>query len=215
MHLTDSIRTSSKLIASIVLAGVLLLAGSIPAATAQQTAFDIVLSDGQFVYGPNVGDFDVQAYLAEYAPHLAPYAEQINGLAAYYSVNPKVYLTLLELAGGLISTPAPAADKLHNPFGLDESGLMAELEMLSKTLTEAYYSRLYRSLPATYSIPAPQAIDPVAGDRIGPDEIPNAASHAVATALASFQSEMQIAAALDTSVPASFYQTYVNLFPGD
>src|SRR6185503_12786307 len=48
-----------------------------------------VLSNGQFVYGPNVGDFDLKTYLQDNAPYLVKYADDLYGRSEYFSVNPK------------------------------------------------------------------------------------------------------------------------------
>lgn len=84
-----------------------------------------VLSNGEFVYGPNVGNFDIQAYLAANAPHLAMYAEDLYGRADYYSINPKVYLTLLEVHARLLSNPDPS--RIEDPFNLASSGFILKL----------------------------------------------------------------------------------------
>lgn len=48
-----------------------------------------LLSDGQFVWGPNVGHFDIFAYLETRDSPLSVYADDIAGWANYSSVNPK------------------------------------------------------------------------------------------------------------------------------
>src|SRR5215208_8243012 len=100
-----------------------------------------VLSDGQFVYGPNVGDFDLKAYLQERAPHLAAYADDLYGRAEYFSINPKVYLTFLEVHAHLVSNPDAA--RIENPFGLPDLDFIAQIESLSETMSDAYYLHLY------------------------------------------------------------------------
>jgi hypothetical protein len=47
-----------------------------------------VLSNGEFVYGPNVGDFDIQTYLAANSPQLVKYAIDLYGRAAGSSIPP-------------------------------------------------------------------------------------------------------------------------------
>jgi murein DD-endopeptidase MepM/ murein hydrolase activator NlpD len=44
-------------------------------------------------------------------------AAAIEGAAAYYGLNPRILLALLEAANGLLSTPAPPAETLQRPFG--------------------------------------------------------------------------------------------------
>src|SRR5215212_6858644 len=77
---------------------------------------DNVLSNGQFVYGPNIGDFIIKTYLEEHAPHLLKYADDLYGRSEYYSINPKIYLTLLEIHSHLISDADPAI--LEDSLGL-------------------------------------------------------------------------------------------------
>ena len=108
-----------------------------------------VLSDGQFVYGPNVGDFSIQDYIKSNAPHLLKYADALYERSEYYSINPKVYLTLLEMHSRLISTPDTAA--MENPFGLKSGDFVSQIEQLSNIMTEAYYAHLlsYTPLPVS------------------------------------------------------------------
>lgn len=78
-------RTALRIVA---LAALLFTSGllSIVSAAAPQVAgmpADAALSDGQFVYGPNVGDFSVRDYLAARAPHLLPHADDLYGRAEY------------------------------------------------------------------------------------------------------------------------------------
>ena len=69
-----------------------------------QLEFDTSLvSDGQFVWGPNVGDFDIGAYLDDLGSPLAAYAPDIELWASYSSVNPKILITILELRYGWVS----------------------------------------------------------------------------------------------------------------
>jgi hypothetical protein len=46
-----------------------------------------VLSDGQFVYVPNIGDVNVKTYLEAKAPHLPSYAAGLYRHSEYYSIN--------------------------------------------------------------------------------------------------------------------------------
>ena len=69
-----------------------------------QLEFDSSLvSDGQFVWGPNVGDFDIGAFLDDQGSPLAAYAPDIELWASYSSVNPKVLIAILELRYGWVS----------------------------------------------------------------------------------------------------------------
>ena len=160
-----------------------------------------LLSDGQFVYGPNVGSFDVVDYMTAQAPQLAGYAETLYGRAEYYSINPKVYLTLMEMSGGLVSNPAASPEQVENPFGLGQGDFTAQLDALSETLFAAYYLHLYN-----YSIlPADQrGLPPVTltdGSTFQAPGAANAGSYAAIAALATMFDSAGMASALEYQQP--------------
>jgi hypothetical protein len=64
-----------------------------------------LISDGQFVYGPNVTAFDVDEYLSETHSPLTPRAGEISEACAYASVNPRLALALLEWRYGVVQKP--------------------------------------------------------------------------------------------------------------
>ena len=103
------------------------------------------LSDGQFVYGPNIGDFNIKNYLNVNAPHLLNYADDLYARSEYFSINPKVYLTLLEVHSKLITVPNNGL--MEDPFGLHNGGFIAQIEALSNKMSEAYYLHLYTYSP--------------------------------------------------------------------
>ena len=170
-----------------------------------------VLSDGEFVYGPNVGNFDIQAYLLKKAPQLAQYADDLNGRAYYYSINPRIYLTLLEVRSHLISNPDPS--KNDDPFGLKSGGFFSQIDEISTAMVSAYYLHLY-----TYSaIPGKaRKLPPVAtagGESIAVSPETNAGSYGVMAALALIEDKTKLPTILDNNQPDGFYQTYQRLFP--
>ncbi|MBE3040643.1 MAG: peptidoglycan DD-metalloendopeptidase family protein, partial [Chloroflexi bacterium] len=174
-----------------------------------------LLSDGQFVYGPNVGSFNVVDYMNSHTPQLANYAETLYGRAEYYSINPKVYLTLMEMTGGLVSNTAVTPEQVENPFGLGQTGFTAQLDALSEILFAAYYLHLYN-----YSILAEGQRDlPILtlkdGSTFPVPGAANAGSYAAMAGLAKLLDTAGMASALDDSRPVSFVQTYRRLFPGD
>src|SRR5215211_5501659 len=114
---------------------------SAQAASALTMTNDNVLANGQFVYGPNIGDFGIKTYLQENAPHLLKYADELYGRSEYYSLNPKIYLTLLEIHSHLISNADPAL--LEDSLGLNNGDLILQIEMLSDQMSKAYYLHLY------------------------------------------------------------------------
>src|SRR4030067_859472 len=62
------------------------------------------VSNGEFVGGPNVGDFDIQAFLQNRDSPLAPYAQDVALWASYSSVNPRLLLAVLEFRYGLVTS---------------------------------------------------------------------------------------------------------------
>lgn len=93
-----------------------------------------LLSDGQFVWGPNVGDFIVSQYLEGYSSGLAAYADHIELWASYTSVNPKVLLAVLELQYGYVnSLPTD-----HIP-----EAVTGAIEKTALDLALAFYEHLY------------------------------------------------------------------------
>lgn len=172
-----------------------------------------VLSNGQFVYGPNVGKFNTVAYLKTRAPHLAKYGARLYGRAEYFSINPKVYITLLEIQSRLISEPN--ADKIENPFGLNSGGFLAQIDAVSKAMVDAYYLHLYSysSLPVQeQQLPEFPMAD---GKFIAATPGTNAGTYAILAALARMDAGENISVILDNNQPGSFFQTYLRLFPGD
>ena len=114
-----------------------------------------ILSDGQFVYGPNIGSFDLKTYLQDNAPHLVKYADDLYGRSEYFSINPKIYLTLLEVHGELLTRPD--FSKVVNPLGLSDMDFISQIEYISGIMSDAYYLHLYSftSLPvAQRKLPA-------------------------------------------------------------
>jgi LasA protease len=183
-----------------------------PPQTSVSSVFDgYVLSDGQFVYGPTIGDFKVKTYLEANAPHLSNYADALCGRSEYFSINPKVYLTLLEIHSQLISVPDTAL--LDNPFGLNKGDFIAQIEYLSGKMSEAYYLHVY-----TYSLrPLSQrTLEPFVTPsgitiNVAPDI--NAGTYAIIAGLAAMD-QQNISVILDNSQPNGFYQTYIRLFAG-
>jgi len=172
-----------------------------------------ILSDGQFVYGPNVGDFRLKTYLQDNAPGLAGYADSLYGRSEYFSINPRVYLTLLEVHGQLISGNDPA--RIQNPFDLPDRDLVSQIEYISEVMSDAYYLHLY----SYSSQPASQRKLPSfitrSGEVINVAPETNAATYAIIAALTRIGSRQAVEQILDNSQPDGFYQTYLKLFGND
>jgi len=98
------------------------------------------IEDAAFVYGPDLLTFDVRQYLAGAAPHLVQYAEVISHWSGYYSISPKLLLTILELRSGAISK-GPNPDSLANP----SAGLVpgADFETQVRNLLNALFDHFY------------------------------------------------------------------------
>ena len=172
-----------------------------------------VLSNGQFVYGPNVGNFNLKIYLQDNAPHLAKNADGLYGRSEYFSINPKIYLTLLEVHGNLISSPNAA--RLENPFNLPDMDFISQIEYISEIMSDAYYLHLYSysSLPASQRKLPSLVIE--RGDVIKVAPETNAATYAIIAVLSKTESQQSIPQILDTSQSNGFYQTYIKLFGND
>ncbi len=195
---------------ALTLALLLTVLGAVPARPAHAQTGGLsaaVLSDGQFVYGPNAYDFDLTAWLEANAPHLLPYAAALEGTAGYASVNPRLLLVLMELRAGLVSNPA--ADPA-NPFGWTQSGFDAQLEAAAEVLTSAYYLHLhhYSALdPADRSLPPIPLAD---GSELAVAPEVNAGTYAVLAFLAQTETAEALPAALEP-----FPAVWAALFPDD
>jgi len=169
-----------------------------------------VLSNGEFVNGPNVGDFNIQTYLEKNAPQLAKYASDLYGRADYFSINPRVYLTLLEVHAHLISDPDPS--KIEDPFGLNSNGFISQIDEISNAMVSAYYLHLYSytsSLGVFRDLPP---ISTTSGDPIIVTPETNAGTYALVAAFALIEKEQDIPTILDNNQPDGFFQTYQRLF---
>jgi len=93
-----------------------------------------LLSDGQFVWGPNVGEFDIRSYLINRNSELYQYADDIEMWARYSSVNPKILLTILELRYGYVTRIAD---------DIDAEEIRSVIETTSMDLAVAFYEHLH------------------------------------------------------------------------
>ncbi len=103
-------------------------------AAAQGIQISPLLSDGQFVWGPNVGEFDIGQFLKQRNSPLFEYADDIEVWAAYTSINPKVLLTVLQLRHQWLD---------HIPEGVQEDVVLAEIEAIAMDLANAFYTHMY------------------------------------------------------------------------
>ncbi len=93
-----------------------------------------ILSDGQFVWGPNADGFESAAYLAERESPLQPYASDIDLWASYTSVNPMVLLAVLEIQQGWVSSL---------PSEMSEDSVRGTIESTAMQLATRFYEHLY------------------------------------------------------------------------
>ncbi len=93
-----------------------------------------LVADGQFVWGPNVGNFNIEAFLNRLDSPLAPYAKSIESWARYYTINPRVVLALLESNYGFVSSLDPST----NPDTVHQI-----IEETSADLSLAFYQHMY------------------------------------------------------------------------
>jgi hypothetical protein len=93
-----------------------------------------LIADGQFVWGPNVGDFEIRGYLESINSALTPYSDDIEIWARYSTVNPMVLLTVLELQHGYVNslTDDHPPEKIRNT-----------IENTSMDLAVAFYEHLH------------------------------------------------------------------------
>lgn len=194
---------------------VAVIAMMIPGATEAQkptsdNQIDIILADGQFVYGPNVGDFDTAAFLRSIDSPLLPYATVLEDKASYYSINPRVLLTILEIQSGLVTGQQLVAS-LERVVGYDDVvGFDEQVEALTKIMTIAFYDRLYGE-PASADAGLPLTLS--AGDKIEVPANTNAGTLAVLVALAPLSSNAEWEALISAKDAQGFVQTYRHLFP--
>jgi LasA protease len=171
------------------------------------------ISNGQFVYGPNVASFRLAEYLEANSPALERYADDLYGRAEYYSINPKILLTLLEMYSQLVTDPVEK--KISNPFGFRDENLLSQVDRISGAMVNAYYLHLndYSSRPM------PQRTLPAfttrAGELLSVRPETNAGTYALIAGLAIVTDAKGASLALDKVDPHGFYQTYRRLFPDD
>jgi len=167
-----------------------------------------LISDGQFVYGPAVEGFDIAGFLLEQQSPLAPYAAEIDAIARFTSVNPKILLTVLEVRSGMVSHLEPS---------LAEDEILAEIEETAYQLAIPFYDHLYQwgsrqskteSLPkgapsVSFEDGSTQLIDPAL----------SSGTFALASVLAQDQTEEAWQATSFSQENGSFMGTFAEFFP--
>ena len=170
------------------------------------------MADGQFVYGPNVGTFDLADYLAANAPLLSTHADELYERSRYFSINPKVYLTLLEMRTRAVSRRDAVVPE--DPWVLGLGSFIAGIDYVSERMTDAYYSHLSQSSPLAASQRQLTPIVARGGAAIAVAPETNAGTYAVIAGLAAV-GQPDVPSALDDTNADGFYQTYSRLFAND
>ena len=93
-----------------------------------------ILTDDQFVWGPQVKSFDLGRFLKGRKSGLAAYTEDLALWADYSSVNPQVLLTVLELRYGLVT---------NFPAEADAATVRSQIQTTAIDLATAFYDHLY------------------------------------------------------------------------
>lgn len=174
---------------------------------------DAVLSDGQFVFGPNVDGFDAASYIAQNMPALAPHTRDIEQSAAVYSINPRVLLTMIEL--GLV-TPGGSDSDAAARSAAPRADFPAQLDRVALAMFNAYYQHLRDVSPRALGARniAPITLQNGAEIFVAPDT--NAGSYAILSAIgAGAASPDEFTALAGATEAGGFLQTYRRLFPGD
>lgn len=162
--------------------------------------------DDQFVWGPNVGRFDIQGYLAGRGSALADYSADIELWASYSSVNPKILIALLELQHGWVSGPAPA---------LPADQVRQTIERTAMRLASAFYEHLHvwgSRRPSFGPVPVAGPVIQFADGSAG--ALPASESSATVALAAIIAAEMP-ADQFQIQGAGGFETTYSALFPTD
>jgi hypothetical protein len=167
------------------------------------------VADGQFVWGPNVGAFNVKIYLESRGSELAEFATEIELWASYTSVNPKILLAILELHYGMVDDPS-------SDFSSEE--VISTIQETADSLAVAFYTHLYTwgahgsQDPSEGSLTPPE-INFSDGTRAVISNDVSSGGFAIAAHLASVTGREAWGMTMDEKDPASFLSVFRTLFP--
>ena len=112
-----------------------------------------IIPDSDFVYGPTSKGFDVDAYVASQPGYLRTMSAFVDGsqrtggqavqyYAEQYSINPRLFLALMEWRSGALSQPDAGDEVRANPFGAlpGVTGFNSQMTYVSEQLTAGYYA---------------------------------------------------------------------------
>ena len=173
----------------------------------RQSAPLALISDDQFVWGPNVGPFDAGAFLESRGSRLAEYAGDLELWASYSSVNPQVLMTVLQVRYGLVDGLAEGADPAE---------VRDHIETTALALATAFYEHLYtwgaRRDDQAPDVPLPSlALED--GTIIAVDAGESSGSYALQQVLAQGRDVAAWQALSAPSDPGGFGATFAALFP--
>jgi len=165
------------------------------------------VSDGQFVWGPNVGRFDIAGFLTRRGSPLAPHAPDLALWASYSSVNPKLLLAALEFRYGLVSSL---------PAGWTSDDVLAAIEDTAMTMATAYYQHLHtwgerRPEARRLTIPPVLLLEDGSLRRLDPTD--PSGTFALAAFLARFTDAAEFDRALAVGGAGGFDDVFGSLFP--
>jgi murein DD-endopeptidase MepM/ murein hydrolase activator NlpD len=111
-----------------------------------------IIPDAGFVYGPDVSDFDIDAYVngqpgyLRSSPQFVAGAQRSGGqavlyVAQQYSVNPRLLLALMEWRSGALSNPDAPPEVRSQPLGVIPGvrGLYQQLAYAAEQMSLGYY----------------------------------------------------------------------------
>ncbi|MGA9533692.1 MAG: LamG-like jellyroll fold domain-containing protein [Anaerolineales bacterium] len=179
--------------------------GERQAASLQGNPISAIVSDGQFVWGPNVGEFSVAEFLKSIDSPLLPYSDDIALWSSYSSVNPKVLLTLLEMQHRLVT---------QSQSQMSSEQIQTAISSSAVDLAQAFYQHLYSVGPRGSDRTAlPQVLKTADDQLVFTDpEVPSA-SFAVAALLAQDMNQSALASAFSTQGTDSFSSVFGSMFP--
>lgn len=98
-----------------------------------------ILDDNIFVFNNDLATRDWDNIFASYMPTLSEYKETIMHYAGYYSINPKVLISLIELKSKAVSSPSKK--RLNRPFGnlSDKTGFAQQTKDVAHKLAKRFY----------------------------------------------------------------------------
>jgi len=150
-----------------------------------------VLSDGQFVFGPNVGNFDLSDFLSKRNDPLLKYADEILAQSEYFSINPRVLVAVLKV--------------LYGDSYLEDDFPQA-IHETAKELRAAFSWHRYNAGAMTTSKPPEEAVQ-FGAISFAPSSL-NSASYAIAVVTSNTTGANSL-----QQIFYKFFSTYHSLFP--